>query len=595
MTDYEKMLATISIEGTYSNSSFREEEVIYEFFVDGTAVMHDLKLGPNLEFEGIIAPSGAARRLYDQEVRRTRDPALLEQLGPKQYRLSVFPVPGKNDRTILNGKSQRVKITYTAALTPEGYPLPQYSQENNVKSVKDFSLVIDGEQVSTDKNEKFALISEIETATDKLCQADTQVQTRTNLGIGTGYLTTAADCSQPEEQDLFSTISDKKIAILQDVSYQNKNSRLKNQLLDYFKQHETLLSSNQFDLYYYNDLLSASKTLLNSNYQDLLDTVYFGSSDLNSIIEELELNYDLIFLLSSAEDYRITPTQHELLSPTYIIHTNEVLAYNSSLAAALWRVDGDVFNSWADAKQQAGVKLTAESSNQNRELLKNDRFFKLELDTSTAQYNNDLQAMMAQDTALEDEIDLKLETLLTTDAADPLSYLIAQGYIEQQYQKLDSGMIETEDLDMFQELSKQSGIISPYSSYIALDNERQVDDLDQISDDDNRYEDGSSSRPPTGGPFMIQPTTLFDAGSSKRVGFTDMMVPQAEMAAPMGGGGGLGMYSATNGGGSGISLGISSYITLFIGANILLVALGLIYLAGKKVVKNRLKKRKKTK
>lgn len=583
VTDYEKMLATISIDETYSNSSFREEEVIYEFFIDGTTVMHDLKLGPDLEFEGIVAPSGAARRLYDQEVRRTKDPALLEQLGPKQYRLSVFPVPGKNDMTTLDGKSQRVKFSYTVALTPEGYPLPQYSKEDNVKSVENFSLVVDGEQISTNKNEKVAVNDEIEAAAVKLCQADTQIQTRTNLGIGTGYLTTAANCDKPEEQNLFSGINGKKIAILQDVSYQNRNNRQDKQLLDYFKQNEALLANNQFDLYQYNDLLSGSKTLLSGNYQELFDAVYFGSSNLNSILEELKLDYDLIFLLSGAENYQITISEHQLLSPVYIVHTQEVLPYNSSLAAALWHVGGNVFSSWTAAKQQAGIKLAAETLDGNRQLLKNDRFFKFELDQSTAQFSNELQAIMAQDADPADEVILRLDIELITNPADPLSYLIAQGYIEQQYQKLGSSIPELADLDILQELSKQAGIVSPYSSYIALVNQRQLDDLERFSDDDRRFEDQTAALR-TGWGAPVPPPGGFVGMESPMLDAADMRV-----SAPATGGLDSFAFSAPS---RGFGSGISNYLVVFIGANILLIAVGAIYLGSKKIIKTRLKKRK---
>ena len=40
-----------------------------------------------------VSPRGAAQKVYRQELRRGMDPALLEQVGPRQYRVRVFPIP----------------------------------------------------------------------------------------------------------------------------------------------------------------------------------------------------------------------------------------------------------------------------------------------------------------------------------------------------------------------------------------------------------------------------------------------------------------------------------------------------------------------
>lgn len=68
-----------------------------------------------------MLPRDEARRLYDEIVRKTRDPALLEFVQYNALRTSVFPVPGKG--------SQVVRLVYEQLLPAEGdrleYVLPR--------------------------------------------------------------------------------------------------------------------------------------------------------------------------------------------------------------------------------------------------------------------------------------------------------------------------------------------------------------------------------------------------------------------------------------------------------------------------------------
>lgn len=575
-TDYDQMLATVTVDETYSNSTMREQEVVYEFFVEGTAVMHDLKLGPNLEFEGIVAPSGAARKLYNQEVSRTRDPALLEQVGPKQYRLSVFPVPGKNDRITLNGKPQRVQFSYTTTLTPRGFALPNYTQERNVDSVQEFSLTLDGETTSGKKTDTFVTSDAIQAATTKLCQAGSEQSTRTDLGIGVGYLVTSASCDTPQERDMFAAVSGKKIALVQDVSYQNKNNQLAQQLSKYLDQNLKLLTNNQFDLFQYNDLLSAPITLTASNYPELFgaETVYFGSSDFAKVIDSLNLEYDLIFLWTNADEADINQLQPNLSSPLYIIHSDTIFPYGSKLMAELWRTNGDVFVSWNDAKEQAAIALNSNLANQsNRQLLAHDVFFKLELQATNIEPSSQLQDLL-------DESELsQLRSLdLNTDSNDPLSYLMAQRYIQDQYRQKQTQIVDYLYLDKIHQLSEQAGVVSPYSSYIALVNQRQLDDLERFSDQFDRYQEDRA----IGGGFISPPRSVgMFSGPQFETFNSSSAVIGLDVAPETGNAFSLGFSS----------FGFGGYIALFIGVNVLLAIIGGgVYFVNKKIKVKKAKK-----
>lgn len=577
VTDYDQMLATVTVDEIYSNTTNREQEVVYEFFINGTAVMHDLKLGPDLEFKGRVAPSGAARKLYDQEVRRAKDPALLEQVGPKQYRLSVFPIPGKNDQITLNGKPQRVQFTYTTTLTPKGYSLPHYTQETNVQSVQDFSLILNGEAISAQKNNTFAINEAIQAETTKLCQAGNEQSTKTNLGIGRGYLVTSTDCDTLEERNIFAEVSGKKIALMQDVSYQNKNSQSIQQLIKDLDQEPDLLSNNQVDLFRYNDLLSKANNLTVNNYSDLLDLnrVYFGSSDFAKIINNLDLEYDLIFLWTNANEVPINQLQAKVSSPLYIIHTQTVFPYGSELTAQLWQNNGNVFTSWNEAKEQAAIALMDNLLDEtNRQVLAHNAFFKFELDQTNVEPQSQLQE-------LSENPENQISSLnLSTSPNDSLSYLIAQGYIQDQYRQTEAEIEDLNYLDKMQQLSKQAGIISPYSSYIALVNQRQVDDLERFSEKYDRYQEEG---PVISDTIFPQERSIspFFSPTAPQMGDIDSNFLSTSEARP-----GTNKFSNT-----GFALaGIHNYIMLFIGGNILLIIVaGGVYLVNKKIKRKKQK------
>lgn len=71
--------------------------------------------------EGEILPATQARAIYEDYVRRARDPALLEYVGRDTLSARIFPIPPGGDR--------RIELAYTEVLQAEGglyryrYPL----------------------------------------------------------------------------------------------------------------------------------------------------------------------------------------------------------------------------------------------------------------------------------------------------------------------------------------------------------------------------------------------------------------------------------------------------------------------------------------
>lgn len=89
--------AEIEVYEVYENQTHEQQEVFYYLALPETAAVTGLWLGDTAErekrFEYTVAPRGAAQAVYTAEVQRRVDPALAEQVGPRQVRLRAFPVP----------------------------------------------------------------------------------------------------------------------------------------------------------------------------------------------------------------------------------------------------------------------------------------------------------------------------------------------------------------------------------------------------------------------------------------------------------------------------------------------------------------------
>ena len=136
-------LAEIEIDEAYQNRTGDPQEVVYYFSLPETAALTGLWLGDTDDrgaaFAFTISPRGAAQRVYRGQVQRRRDPALLEQVGPRQYRLRAFPVPartiegrrGRGAPSFVPGQPLHLWMRYRAFADGAGFPLPRLIEERN--------------------------------------------------------------------------------------------------------------------------------------------------------------------------------------------------------------------------------------------------------------------------------------------------------------------------------------------------------------------------------------------------------------------------------------------------------------------------------
>jgi Ca-activated chloride channel family protein len=115
-------VARTSVDQVFVNHFGRDIEGTYIFPVpEGASVSEFAMYIGNERVQGEILDSREARRVYEDIVRRMRDPGLLEYMGRNLFRARVYPIPANGEK--------RVQISYTEVLKSENglvkylYPL----------------------------------------------------------------------------------------------------------------------------------------------------------------------------------------------------------------------------------------------------------------------------------------------------------------------------------------------------------------------------------------------------------------------------------------------------------------------------------------
>ncbi len=136
--------AEIELYEIYRNQTGQRHEVVYYFSLPESAVITGVWLGNSADrdarFAYRVAPRGAAQAIYRNELRRNVDPALVEQIGPRQYRLRIFPVEPQDmrwdddlDRTLVeDAPPLHMWLTWRALTKDNAWPLPRLAERRNI-------------------------------------------------------------------------------------------------------------------------------------------------------------------------------------------------------------------------------------------------------------------------------------------------------------------------------------------------------------------------------------------------------------------------------------------------------------------------------
>ena len=136
----EDQVAITKVEQTFRNHTDRPLEATYIFPVPkGGSVTKFNMWVDGSQVQGELVEAKKARKIYEDIVRRTLDPGLLEYMGQKMFKLRVFPVPPNKD--------QKISFEYTSIAPKEhdliSFVYPLKTDGKAVRTLKEFSINVD--------------------------------------------------------------------------------------------------------------------------------------------------------------------------------------------------------------------------------------------------------------------------------------------------------------------------------------------------------------------------------------------------------------------------------------------------------------------
>jgi Ca-activated chloride channel homolog len=144
-TKIEGQVATTHVEQVFRNDTPYTLEGTYFFPIPETASIVEFSIWENgKKLVGEVRSREEARRIYDEIVRRQRDPGLLEYAGKDLFQASIFPIPPNSDKKleltysqILNAESGTVAYRYPLGTGRNLWQRPIPQRENVTRPVND--------------------------------------------------------------------------------------------------------------------------------------------------------------------------------------------------------------------------------------------------------------------------------------------------------------------------------------------------------------------------------------------------------------------------------------------------------------------------
>ncbi len=465
--------AEVELYEVYQNQTGLRQEVIYYFSLPESAVITGVWLGNSADraerFEHRVSPRGAAQQLYREEVQRNIDPALVEQLGPRQYRLRIFPIEpkrqvwqGNYERSVIEeGDQLHMWLTYATVAADNAWPLPQLAELRNVYWTADTVRTINGAAV--DAGEQWF-------PTSMPATEATTAQTHT-ASFSNGQTVTARPAAAADNPDLPSTLS---LAVVLDRSRSMNALRTAveaeiDMLRDLGVSVDIFLTASEYH--------AARPEVISLADFAAADVVYFGGQDPAQLLTQFDAlrsdtQYDAALILTDATGYQLGEGESNVPTfdmPVWMVHLDGLpLGYDDPTLEALQASGGGTVNTVAAALQRLSVAL---AGNANLDVY--DGYVWEVSDTQTA---------------------------TQTDFAPIAARRLILADMQQNRASLDA----LDTLDALHEIAVEHSIVTPFSSMIVLINTQQQRRLDELENADDRFdrehEDvGETQAPPVTG------------------------------------------------------------------------------------------------
>ncbi|HAX80896.1 MAG TPA: hypothetical protein DCY88_34935 [Cyanobacteria bacterium UBA11372] len=450
--------ADVEISEVYQNKTDLPEEILYYFSLPESAAITGVWLSDDAnvpkKYPFAISPRGAAQQVYTNQVVRINptDPALLEQVGPQQYRLRAFPVPPMGQTVLANGMptNQPAKmylwLRYKVLKQEAGWRSPELREQRNIFWTKATKRLINGKTVSASKEWLPATIP-----------ADRTAPTTHQMTLPWG----AHVLATPFAKNDYQLPQGKRFAVILDSSFSMKAHR--KEVADTFRWlKDNIVKQNTADLYL--TKAEANPQRLDIGSFDPQKVVFYGMVQPKDMLAQFQQlrgnkNYDAIVVITDPGSYELNSDRNlagAMPAPVWFVHLGGLaFGYDDATLKAIQDSDGGVATEVQTVMQRIGTQPSHGIGTSFLNLVDGYAWYLTKDALYDAPANEGFGALAARQWATH------LSRYLQPDKMN--------------------------ELDAIHATAKRYGIVTPYSSMIVLVNDQQRYELRRAEQQRDRF------------------------------------------------------------------------------------------------------------
>ena len=464
--------ADVEVYEVYNNKTFDVEEILYSFSLPESAVITGIWLGDtdklSSRFPFTVSPRGAAQKVYNSQVRRERpvDPALLEQVGSRHYRLRAFPIPPKSrtwERNSTNRPTEmHLWLTYKVMRSENGWQLPKLGEQRNIFWTKDTQRIRNGKAIKGFENWLEASLP-----------ASKQPPTLHQVDIN-GYRITAKPLAERD----YILPQGKRFAVILDSSRSMGNQKQElAKTFDWLKQ--KVLANNEADLYV-TAAGGGQPEVEDIRKFDVRKKTFYGTLQIKEMLRQFvqlqgNKTYDDILLVTDEGSYELSDNNKnvpKMSAPLWLVHLGSLPpAYDDATLKAIGDSGGGVSTNLSEVVQR--LATTEALAKQIQPVANAETEEKVEIKPSVV--------------SVVDGYAWYLEKATTTAKSQPgFEPFAARMLVQSLSNEIDGKQIG--QLDGIHAIAKTHKIVTPYSSMIVLVNDEQRQALKQAEAAADRFD-----------------------------------------------------------------------------------------------------------
>jgi len=477
--------AEFELHEEYQNQTGQRQEVVYYITLPESAAITGLWLGNSDDraqrFAYRVAPRGAAQQVYRDQVRVNVDPAIVEQIGPRQYRVRAFPIEprslsyepasdyGSRASFVQQGPPVHLWLTWRALAQDGKWTLPYLAEKRNVYWDAKTTRTVNGQPLD----------AKLETWLPATLDAAQPIRPLTHrFDFANGQTVIA----QPLEANALPALPNRqRYAIVLDRSRSMQpHAQAVNAALAQFK--TIAQQGNAVDVYLTASPYHGDKpTRVSLDALDPRALTFFGGQNPSELLQQFTAlrdgaEYDAVFVLTDGTGYALgksDATPPNLAMPLWFVHLDGKfpLGYDDATLQQIQASGGGVTANVTEALRRLAVAYAVRHG---------PLFEGVSGDTNADYVDGYLWYALTATGSRE-----RFAEFTSDETFAPLA---ARRLILTNLQRERASLTQLNTLDELHAFAKQYSVVSPYSSMLVLVNEFQHKQLDNAEKQGDRFQ-----------------------------------------------------------------------------------------------------------